>query len=95
MYDVIRNFKWYLEKECRFPQEAVVQYLGNLPVIFDNLNINSIQDIDVQKINREWKYKRWMETPEGIVLSDSVYNGYLPTLKLFLKYLEKKDYPVQ
>ncbi|RMF58026.1 MAG: site-specific integrase [Calditrichaeota bacterium] len=24
-----------------------------------------------------------------------MYNGYLPTLKLFLKYLEKKDYPVQ
>ncbi len=95
MYHVIRSFKQYLEKDCRFPHEAVVNYLGNLPMILDNLNINSIHDIDVQKVSREWKYKRWVETAEGITLSDAARNGYLPTLKLFLEYLEKKDYPVQ
>lgn len=89
MFDIIRGYKSYLERECRFPQDAVIHYLGNLPIILDNLNINTLQDINVQKVLDAWRLKRWEITDDGIQVSEKAQNGYLSTLKEFLAYLEK------
>ncbi len=89
MFDIIRGYKAYLERECRLPQDAVIHYLGNLPIILDHLNINTLQDINLQKVTDAWRLKRWEITDDGIQVSEKAQNGYLRTFKEFLAYLEK------
>lgn len=91
MLEIIKDYRCYLEKDCRFTRDTVVNYLGNLPIILDNLEIQSVNDIDSRKISNEWRYSRWEETGEGIRLSESAQNGYLSALKEFLRYLEEKQ----
>ena len=90
MYNVIREFKIYLENECRFNQDLIVNYLGNLPIIFDHLGINTITDINPQNVASVWRQKRWENTGDGIRISDRNESGYLTALKMFLRYLEEK-----
>ncbi len=90
MYNIIRDFKTYLERECRFNQDLVVNYLGNLPIIFDHLGINTITDINPQNVASVWRQKRWESTGDGIRISDRNESGYLTALKMFLLYLEEK-----
>lgn len=92
MFDVIRDYKSYLETNCRLPQEAVVNHLGNLPIIFDNLNITSLTDIDAGKVSSAWKVSRWESTSEGIQISEPAQSGYLLALKEFLLFLEEKGH---
>lgn len=90
MYHIIRDFKTYLENECRFTQDLIVNYLGNLPIIFDHLGINTITDINSQNVASIWQQKRWEATGDGIRISDRNETGYLTALKMFLRYLEEK-----
>lgn len=92
MFEVIREYKNYLETNCRLPQDTVVNYLGNLPIIFDNLKINSLTDIDARKVSSVWKFNRWESTSDGIQISEQAQSGYLIALKEFLRYLEEKGY---
>jgi len=92
MYNVIREYKSYLESHCRLPQDTIVNYLGNLPIIFDNLKINSLTDIDARKVSSAWKFNRWESTSDGIQISEQAQSGYLIALKEFLRYLEEKGY---
>ncbi len=90
MYNIIREFKNYLENECRFSQDLIVNYLGNLPIIFDHLNVTTISDINSQRVSTIWQQKRWESTGDGIRISERMESGYLSALKVFLRYLEEK-----
>ena len=92
MFEVIREYKSYLETNCRLPQDTVVNYLGNLPIIFDNLKINTVSDIDARKVSSAWKFQRWESTTDGIQVSERAQSGYLIALKEFLCYLEEKGH---
>jgi site-specific recombinase XerD len=95
MYEVIREYKVYLEKDCRFTHDTIINYMVNLPEIFKELSIYSIRDIDSQKISYAWRIGRWEPIQKGIQLSEAAQNGYLLALKEFLRYLEEKGYNVE
>jgi site-specific recombinase XerD len=92
MFEVIREYKSYLETHCRLPQDTVVNYLGNLPIIFDNLKINSLNDINAGKVASAWKVNRWEPINKGIQVSEGAQSGYLRAFKEFLCYLEERGY---
>lgn len=95
MYEVIREYKSYLENDCRFTHDTVINYLGTLPNIFTNLQIHSLNDIDAKKISYAWRIGRWEPIQKGIQLSETAQSGYLLALKEFLRYLEDKGYNVE
>jgi site-specific recombinase XerD len=95
MYEVIREYKMYLEKDCRFTRDTIVNYLVNLPEIFSDLKIFSLQDINSHIISYAWRIGRWEPIQKGIKLSESAQGGYLLALKEFLRYLEEKGYNVE
>jgi len=92
MYEVIKEYKRYLEKDCRFTRDTVIHYVETLPAIFSNLEINSLQDIDSRKVSHAWRFGRWEPIQKGIQLSESAQDGYLLALKEFLRYLEDRGY---
>ncbi len=94
MLDVIRNFKEYLEVDCRLPHARVDDHMSCMPQIMQNLKIENIRDLSPQHVNREWRHSRWKPTQKGISISESAERGYLPVLKMFLRYLEDQQYPV-
>jgi site-specific recombinase XerD len=95
MYEVIRDYKSYLENDCRFTHDTVSDYLGTLPNIFTDLQIHSLNDIDAKKISYAWRFGRWEPIQKGIQLSETAQSGYLLALKEFLRYLEDKGYNVE
>ena len=90
MYEAIRSFKQYLHDECRYPDETIVNFLGNLPIVFDQLNITHLSEIKKDKIRMAWRHQRWSETELGIEVSEKAELGGLAALKEFLCYLEDK-----
>ena len=34
MFNLMREYKSYLEKNCRYTQDTIVNYLGNLTIMF-------------------------------------------------------------
>ncbi|MGH1361945.1 MAG: hypothetical protein ACRBF0_00220 [Calditrichia bacterium] len=95
MYDVLKAYKSYLETDRRLPRDSVITYMGNIPMIFRNLKIKEIEQINAEKIAHEWRYSRWEQTDEGIRLSESAQKGYLPALKSFLRYLEDARFSIE
>jgi|GEM_PF-4430467 len=95
MYDVLKAYKNYLETDRRLPRDSVITYMGNIPAIFRNLGVKEIEQINAEKIAHEWRYSRWEKTDEGIRLSESAQQGYLPALKSFLRYLEDARYSIE
>lgn len=95
MYEVIRDYKSYLEKDCRFTRDTVVSYMGNLPEIFRDLKIRTLNDINAKTISYAWRIGRWEPIQKGIQISETAQNGYLLALKEFLRYLEEKGYNVE
>lgn len=92
MYDVIKEYKRYLENDCRFTRDTVIHYVETLPAIFSSLEINSLQDIDSRKVSHAWRFGRWEPIQKGIQVSESAQAGYLLALKEFLRYLEDRGY---
>lgn len=92
MYEVIKEYKRYLENDCRFTRDTVIHYVDTLPAIFNNLEIRSLQDIDSRKVSHAWRFGRWEPIQKGIQLSESAQGGYLLALKEFLRYLEDRGY---
>ncbi len=95
MYDVLIAYKNYQETDRRLPRDSVITYMGNIPMIFRNLGVKEIEQISAEKIAHEWRYSRWEKTDEGIRLSESAQQGYLPALKSFLRYLEDARYSIE
>ncbi|RMI03404.1 MAG: hypothetical protein D6681_10000 [Calditrichaeota bacterium] len=95
MFDVIREYKAYLEQSCRYPREMIVNYLGNLPLILDQLQVNSVEELDAEKVSRAWREFRWQKTEDGIEMPEETERGYLAALKEFLRYLEDRGYVSQ
>ena len=95
MYEVIRDYKSYLEKDCRFTRDTVVSYMGNLPEIFNDLKIRTLNDINSKTISYAWRIGRWEPIQKGIQISETAQSGYLVALKEFLRYLEEKGYNVE
>lgn len=92
MFNLMREYKSYLEKNCRYTQDTVVNYLGNLTVMFDNLQIQSLGDIDSYKVSTAWRTARWQNIDQGIEVSEKAENGYLSAFKEFLRYIEDRGY---
>lgn len=92
MYEIIKEYKCYLEKDCRFTRDTVIHYVETLPAIFNHLEIRSLEDIDSQKVSQAWRFGRWEPIQKGIQLSESARGGYLLALKEFLRYLEDRGY---
>ena len=92
MYRYIQEYKSYLENDCRYTEETVVSYLGNLPLIFDRLKIQSLADIDSQKVSAAWRLQRWEPIQKGIQISERAESGALPAFKEFLRYLRDRGY---
>ncbi len=92
MFNLMREYKSYLEKNCRYTQDTVVNYLGNLTIMFDNLQIQSLGDIDSYKVSTAWRKARWQNIDQGIEVSENAENGYLSAFKEFLRYIEDRGY---
>lgn len=90
MLDLIRQYKQYLEADCRFSEDTIVRYVGNVPVILDKMGVREPTDIDARRVLQEWQTARWEATDEGIRISDDAQKQYLPAFKEFLRYLEDR-----
>lgn len=94
MYQLIEPYRHYLETNCRYASETISDCLGTLPRIFQNLEIQQVQQIDPRRISRALRHSRWEITPDGIQRVEKEPAGYLLALKEFLQYLERSGFPV-
>lgn len=94
MYQLIEPYRHYLETNCRYASETISDCLGTLPRIFQNLEIQQVQQIDPRRVSRALRHSRWEITPHGIQRVEKEPAGYLLALKEFLQYLERSGFPV-
>lgn len=94
MYQLIEPYRHYLESNCRYASETISDCLGTLPRIFQNLEIQQVQQIDPRRVSRALRHSRWEITPDGIQRVEKEPAGYLLALKEFLQYLERSGFPV-
>ena len=91
MFEMIRQYKAYLESDCRFAPETVVDLMGQLPAIIDKLAVDDPRQIKANTVAREWRNSRWEQTEDGIRLAEGRNQVYLQALKEFLQYLEDRN----
>ena len=93
MHELIAPFREYLESS-RFAASIIGNCIDQLPVVYKNLQVERLNDIDVNTVKRAEKMNLWRITPTGIERCESKNTDYLLTLKYFLKYLEASGYAV-
>ncbi|MCB0265451.1 MAG: hypothetical protein KDH95_16730 [Calditrichaeota bacterium] len=93
MHELIAPFREYLESS-RFAASIIGNCIDQLPVVYKNLQVERLNDIDVNAVKRAEKMNLWRITPTGIERCESKNTDYLLTLKYFLKYLEASGYAV-
>ncbi|MEZ4746571.1 MAG: hypothetical protein R3C41_10890 [Calditrichia bacterium] len=93
MHELIAPFREYLESS-RFAASIIGNCIDQLPVVYKNLQVERLNDIDVNTVKRAEKMNLWRITPTGIERCESKDTDYLLTLKYFLKYLEASGYAV-
>ena len=93
MHELIAPFREYLESS-RFAASLIGNCIDQLPVVYKNLQVERLNDIDVNAVKRAEKMNLWRITPTGIERCESKNTDYLLTLKYFLKYLEASGYAV-
>lgn len=88
MQEILKSYRNHLRNSQGFTQETVEKYLGNLLIIFRELNISEIGQLKAEKINSAWLANIWhiMQTKRG--LSDNTVISYQSALKSFFKFLE-------
>lgn len=93
MHELIAPFREYLESS-RFAASLIGNCIDQLPVVYKNLQVEHLNDIDLNVVKRAEKMNLWRITPTGIERCESKNTDYLLTLKYFLKYLEASGYAV-
>jgi site-specific recombinase XerD len=88
MQEILKSYRNHLRSSKGFTQETVEKYLGNLLLIFRELSITEIGQLQAEKINQAWLANIWhvMQTKRG--LSDNTVISYQSALKSFFKFLE-------
>lgn len=91
MQELLQQYQNHLRHNLGNTAETVVKYVGNLRIIFDELNIENLEDINAGEINQKWLDDLWniMQNRRG--LSDSTVRIYQSSLKKFIVFLEKNE----
>lgn len=88
MQEILKSYQAYLRNSLGYTTETVVKYIGNLFIIFKELGITSLGDLQAEKINSAWLADLWKIVQDRRGLSDNTVISYQSSLKKYLKFLE-------
>lgn len=95
MHEFAVPYQAFLESNYRYNRDVARSFAAYLPRIFNGLSVDSVREIDSQKVEKAWQYSRWQQTSDGIVRQEKDTTEYLASFKAFLEYLEKSGYAIE
>lgn len=90
MKSILESYEHYLRHSLGYTPETVTKYIGNLFIIFRDLNITSLEEL--KEINKKWLAEIWHILQKKRSLVDATVMSYQTALKKFVKYCGDNDY---